>query len=371
MFSPTVLAQTTNGERKYVVVNDKIRSEVIEKTVKSYDPDKKDEIFYKKMLTDAFDAYFAHKKLKANVYEQDTINSLNRQLSERISEVKRLSKDGVEQRIHDIISTWSKKCDSIQKVASDQNDTIVFLREQLAYAQNTLQTMRQSTSVLENIMEQLKERQMAINTSFASCTNSQLVNIQNIPDIQKSISSYMDFLGLLKQPVPSEQMTQIEIINVTCSAALFCQAVKSELSKKYNVQAVNELMTKAGVVDKEIGKLKPMQQTEFSQLVHVLKNEELVVLNLKNGVLASLAEEGCIPDEDAINNALEIISNYVSLITNGDPNCNGGYNTHYVYLNNIIEKLRSDIKQSKKKGFDNETKYKNYIDSLRDSLSEQ
>lgn len=373
------LFSQTNSLR-YVTVDEEIRDKVVTKIIKSFDPeDKKEAVLYERMLSEAFDSYFSHKKVNATVFGIDTIKSLNRQLKLKDDELKRLSKEGYDKKIQDIEAVWQAKYDSVQNFLSESNlllsDTINQLKgeteqfmEQLSKVNDELQSLRQSASVVDNIMKQLNEKQQILNSAYGKCVNSQLINIHDIQGMRSATSSYVEFLSLLNQTTPAEQQSQISTIEAICNVAEFCQEAVVEFDKKYDQESVERLISKSAVTEEYLKSLTPMQQTEFVQISEALKKIDRVVLNFRNGVVRSLSDEGCIPDEDAVGKALSTISGYVSLLTDDNPNCNGGYDNYYKYLNRILEQLRTGIKESSKRSFDNEEKYKKFLEGINESI---
>ena len=399
-WSPVITAQTTN--RQYVLVDDNVKQEIIEKLMSSLSTSENEaKYMIKGLIDDAFNQYFTHKKTACDVFEADSVESLHKLLKQKDKEIRELQKSHFEELVKENTKLWSERFDSLADastarynelkyywevkydsvvsfdslIVSVLNDSIASISHRLSFTiekMDSLQAecavLQQNALVFEGISEELSLRQRTLNEAYSSCLNSGLGYIEG-DAVREKVDSYKELLGMLKQRIPAEQQKQIDQIEKICKVVDFFDSAIAQLAMPFDKEANDKLLEEYETLGELCGMLQPIQQTELAQVQQALDEEYLAVLHFRNGIIGTLKEEGLIPNEAAIDANLKMIDEKVGLFTSGKTNFDEGYYyRYYVHINKQLSDLRTWLTNFPKKDYGNSEVFVKHLDEVSKSL---
>lgn len=369
-------------QTKYVRMNYSSQLAIADSISNSYAPDnKKEAAIYRSIVDEAFKCYFAQDSVQAIVFEEDTIEALNHRLKnqeEKWSKFAATIEDSLlkvkdqnfkrDSQIDSLKITYEENTRYLRDSVSDLLSILQDKTSHLNQLEDSIATLSQSAELMAKISDKLQAKQRTLVSAFRDCCNSQLIYVKGIDDKKKAIASYNEFVSTLELEVPAELQNQMNQIESTCIIAEFCQKAIKTFEEPYNQQSIDYLVKESSML--KPGDLTPMQQTEYQQIVYALQSEFRVIKNFKNGVIGSLLDLGCIPDESVYQEAQERIRSNVSVFTEGDANCNEGYyNNYYTYINKKLDKLKDGVKAWQKNRYDDNKTFENFLKETENSLS--
>ena len=362
---------------KYYIKDEKVQEEAINKVTKNKEyhiSNDAQKALYEKIMNEAFTNYFSDKKAEAKkVCAKDELDALNDSLKNKVKEINKLKND---------LKKLERKKSPEEDAFNKKTDSIAELKEEIEKLKNTnsaqtaqIAQLEENNKLIEYIKRQEAEKREALERAYASCNRS-LENIGPNDDREKAVREYVELYNMLGQDIPEEQQDWIDAITATCSVAKFYQKANDALSQPYK-KSVNDALIKES---KNLGNVfapitnkdqRTKQQGGLEQIVKALENENLVIKNFRNGILAKLEEFGSIPDADVAQDALNAIEIKLKAFNSGDPNARkDSYNPLYVHINQQLETLRKEINKKAGGTFVNENDFMSFLNRISDSLGE-
>ena len=407
-------------EAKYVKVDETILSSVVENVLKKADfENDKDRVYSKSLIEGAFEAYFAHKKVKGKVFEQDTINAMHKTVSqlntrlkktetavskqeEHIAKLEMQVKDNdsicrivkkQEQCLRDssnlirahqqevvrlthlldersrkdsaeialVVEEYKVKYDSLAKMHKIVADELSDLRQ----ANDSLNKM---TCYFAGVQARKVEMEKAINKMHRDCVASSLcAGNADCEGYVMKVRDYKVLIDVLGVPCEKDVEEQCAYIVAMKDAKSVVNKVLESMKIRYDEGTNKQLLEEMSQMSIET--FTESQKKEWNALSEGLRMYPNVTRNFKNGILEDLKSLACIPNDNTRKQGLEYMDSYIVMFFN--YRSKEGvlyYGQYYDYLNRLTDQLRNELNFYKKNSFNDENVFKSYLDELAKKL---
>lgn len=379
-------------EQTYLSVNQQTADKIAEQVLDQQKGATPENIGWAKgLIQEAFRHYFADKSVRANVYDEATMNKLEQEKAHLLDSIKglhkenkgltkQLSKENIQGQLDDLRKQLNQECENkLQEAATRQNASddslalqgkrIARLNQQLDSLQSVLgerdalvAKLKENARIADNVIAQHNARKDALAVLYQEIANSQTLDYVDENTIQKAIADYAEYTRLVSLPVGEEERTQMAYLETAAQAGKLYREAKTAMAAKYDVDKRQTLLKACEQFQTQDSVLNSGQRTVLAQVQMALDELDKAITHFRLSIIDYLKEQGQIPDQETATEVKEGIWLRVGNFAEGRYTDRKHYSPYHTHLNKVLDEAIEGLKIM------NEKDYETFVNSIEMNL---
>lgn len=379
-------------EQTYISVNQQTADKITERVLDQQKGATPENIGWARgLIQEAFRLYFSDKSVRAEVYDEATMDRLEQEKAHLLDSIKglhkenknlakQLSKENIKGQLEDLREQLNREFENKQREAtarqSASDDSLALQGKQIARMSQQLDSLRtvlgerdaqvakleEDAKIADNVIAQHNARKDVLIVLYQETANSQTLDYVKVDTIQKAIADYVEYTRLISLPMGEEERAWMAYLEAVAQAGKFYREATAAMAAKYDAAKGQALLKACEQLLANDSLLNSGQRTVLAQVQKALEEQEKAIAHFRLSIIDYLREQGQIPDPETVKEVKDGIWLRVGNFAEGRYTDRKHYSPYHVNLNKILDEAIKGLKVM------NETDYETFVNGIEAAL---